>query len=57
MTPLAQVLKITLMSCKTTPLAAAFALMTLVLSCSRAPIVPVQPTNRHVLAELISETG
>ncbi len=42
---------------KTTPLAAAFVFVTLVLSCSEAPVVPVQPTNRRVLAELISETG
>jgi hypothetical protein len=42
---------------KTAPLAAALAFATLVLSCSEAPVVPVQPTNRRVLAELISEVG
>jgi hypothetical protein len=29
----------------------------LLLSCSEAPVVPVQPTNRRVLAELVGETG
>ena len=57
MTPPAHALKITFMSRKTTPLTAAFVFMTLVLSCSEAPVVPVQPTNRRVLAELISEAG
>jgi hypothetical protein len=42
---------------KTAPLAAAFVFVTLVLSCSEAPVVPVQTTNRRVLAELVSETG
>jgi hypothetical protein len=50
-------LKITFMTRKTAPLAAALAFATLVLSCSEAPVVPVQPTNRRVLAELVSETG
>ena len=45
------------MARKTTPLAAVFVFVTLVLSCSEAPVVPVQPTNRRVLAELVSETG
>ena len=57
MTPPAHAPKITFMVRKTTPLAAAFVFVTLVLSCSEAPVVPVQPTNRRVLAELISETG
>jgi len=57
LTPPAHALKITFMSRKTTPLTAAFVFMTLVLSCSEAPVVPVQPTNRRVLAELISEAG
>lgn len=42
---------------RNTPLVAAFVFVALVLSCSEAPVVPVQPTNRRVLAELISETG
>jgi hypothetical protein len=42
---------------KTAPLAVALVFATLMLSCSEAPVVPVQPTNRRVLAELVSETG
>jgi hypothetical protein len=49
--------KITFMIRKTAPLAAVLVFATLVLSCSEAPVVPVQPTNRRVLAELISEVG
>lgn len=49
--------KITLMICRTVPLAAALAFATLVFSCSEAPVVSVQQTNRRVLAELVSETG
>ena len=40
---------------KTAPMAAVLAFAMLALSCSEAPVVPVQPTNRRVLAELISE--
>jgi hypothetical protein len=29
----------------------------LILACSDAPVVPVKPTNRVVLAELVSQTG
>ena len=29
----------------------------LVLACSDAPVVPVTPTNRVVLGEMIAETG
>ena len=57
MTPLAHALKITFMTRKTAPLAAAIAFAILALSCSEAPVVPVQPTNRRVLAELVSEVG
>ena len=57
LTPLVHALKITFMTRKNLPLAAAMALATLVLSCSEAPVVPIQPTNRRVLAELISEAG
>jgi hypothetical protein len=28
-----------------------------VLACSEAPIVPVKPSNRVVLAELVSQVG
>ncbi len=42
---------------KTVPLAAALAFATVVLSCSDAPVVPVQPTNRRVLAEMVGEAG
>jgi len=49
--------KITFMTRKIAPLAAATAFAMLVLGCSEAPDVPVQPTNRRVLAELIGETG
>ena len=42
---------------KTAPLAAVLVFATLVLSCSEAPVVPPQATNRRVLAELVSETG
>jgi hypothetical protein len=42
---------------KTAPMAAALVLATLVLSCSEAPFVLVQATDRRVLAELVSETG
>ena len=49
--------KITFMTRKTAALAAALAFAVLVLSCSEAPVVPVQPTSRRVLAELISEAG
>ena len=57
MTVLAPTSKITFMICRTVPLAAALAFATLVLSCSEAPVVPIQPTNRRVLAELVGETG
>ena len=57
MTALAYASKITFMTRKTAPLAAAIAFATLVLSCSEAPVVPVQSTNRQVLAELIGEAG
>jgi hypothetical protein len=42
---------------KTAPLSAAIVFAMLVLSCSEAPVVPVQPTSRRVLAEVISEAG
>jgi hypothetical protein len=29
----------------------------LIVACSDAPLVPVRPSNRVVLAELVSETG
>lgn len=45
------------MTRKTPTLAAAIAFAVFALSCSEAPVVPIQPTNRRVLAELISETG
>jgi hypothetical protein len=45
------------MLCRTAPLAAALVFATLMLSCSDAPVVPVQSTNRQVLAELIGEGG
>jgi len=48
---------ISFMTCRTLPLVAALAFASLVLSCSEAPVVPVQPTNRRVLAELVGETG
>ena len=57
MTVLAPTSKITFMTRKTAPLAATVAFAMLVLSCSEAPVVPVQPTNRRVLAELIGEVG
>jgi len=47
--------KINAMTRKTAPLAAALAFAMLAAGCSEAPVVPVQPTNRRVLAELISE--
>ncbi len=57
MTVLAHVLKIIFMLRKTAPLAAGLTFATLLLSCSDAPVVPIQPTNRRVLAELVSEVG
>ena len=57
LTVLAPASKITFMTCRTVPLAAALAFATLVLSCSEAPVVPIEPTNRRVLAELVGETG
>jgi len=48
---------ISFMTRRTFPLVAALAFASLVLSCSEAPVVPVQPTNRRVLAELVGETG
>lgn|GEM_PF-2133070 len=57
MTALTPAPKITFMTRKIAPLAAATAFAMLVLGCSEAPDVPVQPTNRRVLAELIGETG
>jgi hypothetical protein len=42
---------------KTAPLAVALVFATLVLSCSEAPVVPIQPTSRRVLAELVAEVG
>jgi len=45
------------MTRKNLPLAAALVFATFMLSCSEAPVVPIQPTNRRVLAELISEAG
>jgi hypothetical protein len=42
---------------KTAPLAAALAFAMLMLSCSEAPVVPIQPTNRRVLAEMVDEVG
>lgn len=41
----------------TPTLAAVIGFAALALSCSEAPVTPIQPTNRRVLAELISETG
>jgi hypothetical protein len=29
----------------------------LILACSDAPVIPVKPSNRVVLAEFISQTG
>jgi len=43
------------MTRKTRVLTAAVAFALLAFSCSEAPVVPVQPTNRRVLAELIGE--
>jgi len=57
LTPAARVPKITFMTRKAAPLAAVFAFSVFALSCSEAPVVPVQPTNRRVLAELVGETG
>lgn len=57
MTALAYASKITFMIRKTAPLSAAIVFAMLVLSCSEAPVVPVQPTSRRVLAEVISEAG
>ena len=38
-------------------IAAILAYAVLLAGCSEAPVVPIQPTNRRVLAELIGETG
>ena len=57
MTALADALKITFMIRKTAPLAAALVFATFVLSCSDAPVVPAQSTNRRVLAEMVDEVG
>jgi hypothetical protein len=57
LTALAYASKITFMTRRIAPLAVALVFATLMLSCSEAPVVPVQPTNRRVLAELVSETG
>ena len=57
MTVLAGALRLTLMLRKTVPLAAALVFMNLVLSCSDAPVVPAQSTNRRVLAEMVGESG
>ena len=45
------------MTFKSPTLAAAIAFALFAASCSDAPVVPVQPTNRRVLAELVSEVG
>jgi len=45
------------MAHKTAPLAAVVAFAALLAGCSDAPVVPVQPTNRRVIAEVISESG
>jgi hypothetical protein len=45
------------MNRKTRALAAAVGFAVFALSCSEAPVTPIQPTTRRVLAELISETG
>jgi hypothetical protein len=45
------------MTRETSTLAAAVGFAVFALSCSEAPVVPIQPTTRRVLAELISEAG
>jgi hypothetical protein len=57
LTPAAGVFNITFVTRKTPTLTAAIGFAVLALSCSEAPVVPIQPTNRRVLAELISEAG
>ena len=57
MTVLTGALRLTVMLRKTAPLAAALVFMTLVLSCSDAPVVPAQSTNRRVFAEMVGESG
>jgi hypothetical protein len=45
------------MTRKTPALTAAMAFAVFAFSCSEAPVVPIQPTNRRVLAEVVTETG
>jgi len=47
--------KIRFVTCRTAAMAAVTLFTTLLVGCSEAPSVPIQPTNRRVLAELISE--
>jgi len=49
--------KIVFMTRKNAAMAVVLASAVLLAGCSEAPVVPIQPTNRRVFAELIGETG
>ena len=40
-----------------TGLGLAFGALVLLAGCSQAPVVPVRPTNRIVLVDMVSQTG
>jgi hypothetical protein len=52
-----EVHKIEFMVRRTVPILALAVFAVVLLSCSEAPEVPIQGTNRRVLAELVSEVG